>query len=244
MRPGTWCAIRAVRTALWLVCGTSSLWHGAAGWLWLRLLGGLGMLFFQHHFSHQVVHLLTGLGHHLTSLVCHGKACTYRTFDGGTHVVAQFRKKFAQQNGTGTNDQARNEFHLNQGRTHHDGSSRGHRGGVTRHEVFATCNQVAEAGRGANRRVDWLGWMMGNGGIAVGGGGLFPGLDARTNYWREVGLIIRERATQAVVFESRATHDGPWSDSNAILPAMLDAALQGFPNPPAGERRVNIEIPR
>jgi hypothetical protein len=28
------------------------------------------------------------------------------------------------------------------------------------------------------------------------------------------------------------------------LPAMLAAALQGFPVPPAGTRRVNIEIPR
>jgi len=89
-----------------------------------------------------------------------------------------------------------------------------------------------------------LGWMFGNGGISVGNGMLFPGLDARTSYWREVGLVVRERASQAVVFESRAVHEGPWSDSEAILSAMLDAALQGFPNPPAGERRVNIEIPR
>ncbi len=89
-----------------------------------------------------------------------------------------------------------------------------------------------------------LGWMFGNGGISVGSGMLFPGLDARTSFWREVGLVVRERASQAVVFESRAVHEGPWSDSEAILSAMLDAALQGFPNPPAGERRVNIEIPR
>ncbi len=117
--------------------------------------------------------------------------------------------------------------------------------GAARYSVQVSATQRAEQTVLDRPALGWnLGWMMGNGGIAVGGGGLFPGLDARTNYWREVGLIIRERATQAVVFESRATHDGPWSDSNAILPAMLDAALQGFPNPPAGERRVNIEIPR
>jgi len=45
-----------------------------------------------------------------------------------------------------------------------------------------------------------------------------------------------------VVFESRASHDGPWSDCAAIVPAMLDAALQGFPNLPPGQRHVNIEI--
>ena len=117
--------------------------------------------------------------------------------------------------------------------------------GAARYSVQVSATQRAEQTVLDRPALGWnLGWMMGNGGIALAGGGLFPGLDARINYWREVGLIIRERATQAVVFESRATHDGPWSDSNAILPAMLDAALQGFPNPPAGERRVNIEIPR
>jgi hypothetical protein len=89
-----------------------------------------------------------------------------------------------------------------------------------------------------------LGWMMGNGGVSVGNGVLFPGLDVRTSYWREVSLVIRERNTQAVVFESHASNDGPWADGNAVLPAMLDAALQGFPEPPTGVRRVNIEIAR
>jgi hypothetical protein len=88
------------------------------------------------------------------------------------------------------------------------------------------------------------GWMMGNGGVSMGSGMLFPGLDVRTSYWREVGLVIRERSTQAVVFESHASNDGPWADSDAVLPAMLDAALQGFPEPPTGVRRVNIEIAR
>ena len=89
-----------------------------------------------------------------------------------------------------------------------------------------------------------LGWRMGNGGVAMGRGPLFPGLDVRTSYWREVGLVIRKRSTQAVVFESHASHDGPWADSDAVLPAMFDAALQGFPEPPSGVRRVNIEIAR
>ncbi len=123
--------------------------------------------------------------------------------------------------------------------------------GLTRDDQAARYSVQVSATQRAQQTVldrpalGWhLGWMFGNGGMAVGGGGLFPGLDQRTSYWREVGLIIRERATQTVVFESRATHDGPWSDSDAVLPAMLDAALQGFPNPPAGVRRVNIEIPR
>ena len=89
-----------------------------------------------------------------------------------------------------------------------------------------------------------LGWVWGHGGLSVGSGGvLFPGLDSRTSYWRQVSLIMRN-AAGVVVFESHASHDGIWSDSEAVLAAMLDAALQGFPTPPVGMRRVNIEIPR
>ncbi len=89
-----------------------------------------------------------------------------------------------------------------------------------------------------------LGWAFGNGSIGIGNhGALFPGLDARPNYWRQVSLIMRNSAG-VVVFESHASHEGPWADSEMILAAMLDAALQGFPRPPDGVRRVNIEIPR
>ena len=33
-------------------------------------------------------------------------------------------------------------------------------------------------------------------------------------------------------------------DDAAVLPAMFEAALSGFPNPPTGVRRIDIEIPR
>ena len=93
--------------------------------------------------------------------------------------------------------------------------------------------------------IGWgLGWTFGSGTIGIGHHGtLFPGLDSQPNYWRQVSLIMRN-AAGAVVFESHASHEGIWSDSDTILAAMLDAALQGFPTPPAGVRRVNIEIPR
>lgn len=102
-------------------------------------------------------------------------------------------------------------------------------------------NTVSQGGVG----IGWgLGWVFGNGAISVGSrGGMFPWVETQTSYWRQVSLIIRN-ASGAVVFESHASHDGIWSDSDAVLAAMLDAALQGFPTPPAGVRRVNIEIPR
>jgi hypothetical protein len=64
------------------------------------------------------------------------------------------------------------------------------------------------------------------------------------SYVYEVSLVMREVAGNQVVFETRARHQGPWADSAAILPVMFDAALQNFPKPPSGPRRVNVEIPR
>ena len=63
-------------------------------------------------------------------------------------------------------------------------------------------------------------------------------------YWRQVSLILRDLHTQQLVYETHAAHDGSWADTAALLPAMLDAALQGFPTPPPGPRRITIEIPR
>ncbi len=63
-------------------------------------------------------------------------------------------------------------------------------------------------------------------------------------YIREVQLILRDSRSREVVYETRARHSGVWSDARALMPAMLDAALSGFPNPPTGPRRVNVQIPR
>ena len=63
-------------------------------------------------------------------------------------------------------------------------------------------------------------------------------------YKRSLSVMMRDLATQKVVFETRALQDSPWDDSLSILPAMFDSALLGFPQPPAGLRRINVDIPR
>ena len=78
-------------------------------------------------------------------------------------------------------------------------------------------------------------------GVGVGMGMRFP---PPTHYRREVSLILRDLKSGQVVYETRASHDGPWSDSKTIFATLFKAALANFPNPPAGPRRVNIEIPR
>ncbi|MEJ8846713.1 DUF4136 domain-containing protein [Variovorax rhizosphaerae] len=61
-------------------------------------------------------------------------------------------------------------------------------------------------------------------------------------YEREVGVVLRDLKSGQVVYETRARNDGPYASSGVILAVMFDAALQGFPNAPPGERLVNIPL--
>jgi outer membrane murein-binding lipoprotein Lpp len=89
------------------------------------------------------------------------------------------------------------------------------------------------------------GWGVGLGGrhFGLGIGGPFPRADS---YWfhREVSVVVRDLGSNRVVYETHAVNDGPWLDNRSVLPAMFDAAMQGFPNPPAGPRRVDIQVGR
>ena len=82
-------------------------------------------------------------------------------------------------------------------------------------------------------------------GMGIGMGIGFPlgGIDSPW-YQREVGLILREAASGRVVYETHAFHEGYWIDPARAWPAMVEAALQGFPQPPTGVRRVNITLAR
>ena len=95
------------------------------------------------------------------------------------------------------------------------------------------------------------GFGFGGSGVSIGGGsrgtsiGLsFPIGFGDSYYKRTVSILMRDLSNQKMVFETRALHDGPSGDAFAVLPAMLDSALLGFPQPPAGTRRINVEIPR
>ena len=63
-------------------------------------------------------------------------------------------------------------------------------------------------------------------------------------FHRDLTLLVRDLGSSQIVFETRVTNDGVQNETPAVLSAMLDAALQGFPQPPPGPRRINIQIPR
>ncbi|MDB5744898.1 MAG: hypothetical protein JWR68_3213 [Polaromonas sp.] len=67
---------------------------------------------------------------------------------------------------------------------------------------------------------------------------------SETYYRRELTLLVRDLTSNQVVFETRATNDDVQNETAAVLSAMMDAALRGFPQPPSGPRRINVEIPR
>ena len=95
------------------------------------------------------------------------------------------------------------------------------------------------------------GFGYGGPGVSIGGGSFgtsiglsFPFGYSNPDYRRTVSLLMRELSSQKVVFETRALHNGSGGDAFAVLPAMLDSALLGFPQPPAGTRKINVDIPR
>lgn len=93
----------------------------------------------------------------------------------------------------------------------------------------------------------WGGWGGGwglayggrGGAIGVGGPWAWP-----DSYWfrREVSVVVRELPANRIVYETRALNDGPLLDNRSVLPAMFEAALQGFPTPPPGPRTVHIQL--
>jgi len=62
-------------------------------------------------------------------------------------------------------------------------------------------------------------------------------------YSREVSVVLRELPSNQVVYETRASNDGPYNANGPVFAAMFQAAMQGYPNPPAGLRRVDVIIP-
>jgi hypothetical protein len=86
-----------------------------------------------------------------------------------------------------------------------------------------------------------FGLGMGRGGFGLGLGG--PLYDSSVPlYISEASVLMRDLQTGQIVYDSRARHDGPWHDTENVLAALFVAALQGYPNPPQGVRRVDVPL--
>jgi len=62
-------------------------------------------------------------------------------------------------------------------------------------------------------------------------------------YEREVGLLIRDRASGQAIYEARASHDGATRGDDALMGALFEAALTGFPKTHPEPRFIPIQLP-
>ncbi|HZY18853.1 MAG TPA: hypothetical protein VFE82_10250 [Ramlibacter sp.] len=105
-------------------------------------------------------------------------------------------------------------------------------------QVSAPVEQTAAPGAFGGSSVGvGLGVGGGGGGVSLGIGSLFPPF-SQPRTVQHVNVLVRELASGRVVFESRAS--APGLGDTQMLTGLIDAALQGFPNPPAGARRVGL----
>ncbi|UCU99779.1 DUF4136 domain-containing protein [Acidovorax radicis] len=86
----------------------------------------------------------------------------------------------------------------------------------------------------------WGGWH-GRGGWGFGGNWGF--YEPSPLHRRAVSLMLRDAATQAVVYETSAVHEDIWVSDPAVYGVLFDAALTGFPKPPQGPREVRLPLP-
>ena len=61
-------------------------------------------------------------------------------------------------------------------------------------------------------------------------------------HYRAVQLTLRDVQTQQVVYETSARYEDVWVDDLVIYRILFDSALNGFPKPPQGPRRVSTTV--
>lgn len=88
------------------------------------------------------------------------------------------------------------------------------------------------------------GWGMGPGwgwGWGWRGGMMWRDTGPSLHY-RAVQLTLRDVQTQQVVYETSARYEDVWVDDQVIYRILFDSALNGFPKPPQGPRRVSTTV--
>ncbi|MDP4302427.1 DUF4136 domain-containing protein [Leptothrix discophora] len=78
-----------------------------------------------------------------------------------------------------------------------------------------------------------LGWGMNS----------YPWYTDRIKELREMGLLLIDRRSRKVLVEVQARHESRYGMGDDVLQVLFDAALDGFPDLPAGERTVTVALP-
>lgn len=113
--------------------------------------------------------------------------------------------------------------------------------GLMRDDVNATLTAQVN-GQVVAHWVYTPGWGYPGWGYPGWGYGGWGGLPDATQYLlSEVSLVLRDARSGQIVYDTRARHDGLRA-GDAVFTALFAAALQGFPTPPQGTRRVDIPL--
>lgn len=89
----------------------------------------------------------------------------------------------------------------------------------------------------------YFGWGVGVGDGWFGNDGYgWPAANQIPIYVTEVTLAMRDIASGQLIYDTRARHSGTSADTQAVLAALFEAALRGYPNPPAGIQHVDISL--
>ncbi len=94
---------------------------------------------------------------------------------------------------------------------------------------------------GGNWRYGWQGGFGFGYGSGLRGGMLLRDLPHML-YRHEVHLVLRDAASQQTVYETSASNEDVWTDMPAVFGVLFDAALAGFPYPPAGPRTIRLPM--
>lgn len=78
-------------------------------------------------------------------------------------------------------------------------------------------------------------------GVVWGGPGWVASMDPPW-YTMRVSVMLRDRHTGQVLYETHASHDRIGVVDEAALPYLFEAALRDFPNPPPGPRVIDIPL--
>ena len=108
----------------------------------------------------------------------------------------------------------------------------------------------ASAGEGRAQHPTWdpyyygprFGWGLGYGGGWYSGWNMhWMLMDTPPRvYLRAVKLVLRDAQSQRIVYETSAQYDEVRVNDDTIWQVLFDAALTGFPAPPAGPRQVTL----
>jgi len=62
-------------------------------------------------------------------------------------------------------------------------------------------------------------------------------------YEREVGVLLRDRASGQALYEARASHDGATRGDDGLIGALFEAALSDFPKARPEPHHVPVKLP-